>query len=70
MSAEEKNLIIENVSRRNFLQGMLSTGALVICVRTSPLLAKAARNGAPTSSMTPSVDAAAFHPGVYVGSHT
>ncbi len=66
MITEEKNLIIENVSRRNFLQGMLSAGALVLCVRTSPLLAKAASGGS-SSTATASIDATAFHPGVYVG---
>lgn len=55
---------IENVSRRNFLQGMLSASAFVLCVRTSPLLARAARTGL---ASTPSVDGTAFHPGVYVG---
>jgi len=39
---------IANVSRRNFLHGMLASSAFVLCARTSPLLAKAARNGAPT----------------------
>ena len=39
---------IENVSRRRFLQGALSASAFVLCVAKSPLLAKAARSGAPT----------------------
>jgi isoquinoline 1-oxidoreductase subunit beta len=56
----------ENPSRRSFLQGMLSAGALVLWVGKSPLLASAARTGAPAGSLT-SVDAAAFHPGVYLG---
>ena len=68
MTSTEKTalneILIENVSRRNFLQGMLSASAFVLCVRTSPLLARAARTGALAA---PSVDAAAFHPGVYVG---
>ena len=69
---------IENVSRRNFLQGMLSAGAFVLCVRTSLLLAKAARSGAPHDGETsgpipgsiPAIDATAFHPGVYLGIQT
>jgi isoquinoline 1-oxidoreductase subunit beta len=70
--AEEK-ISIENASRRSFLQGMFSAGAFVLCVGKSPLLAKAARNGAPSLSPSPlagaaaSIDATAFHPGVYVG---
>ncbi len=76
MSTFEKTTVqeitIENVSRRNFLQGMLSASAFVLCVRTNPLLAKAAGN--PASSMTAgsmgSIDATAFHPGVYVGIQT
>jgi isoquinoline 1-oxidoreductase beta subunit len=59
-------ITIENVTRRNFLQGALSASAFVLCVQKAPLLAKAARNGAP-GSVIPSVDATAFHPGVYVG---
>ena len=52
---------------RNFLQGMLSASAFVICARTSPLLAAAARNGAPRPEAAPSIEGAAFHPGVYLG---
>jgi isoquinoline 1-oxidoreductase beta subunit len=63
----EKNLIIENVSRRNFLQGMLSASAFVICARTSPLLATAARSGTPRAGVAPSIEGTAFHPGVYLG---
>jgi isoquinoline 1-oxidoreductase beta subunit len=70
MSTAEKTameeILIENVSRRRFLQGALSASAFVICVTKSPLLAKAAGNGASTGA-APSVEGAAFHPGVYVG---
>ena len=45
-NAPEK-ISIENVSRRGFLQGMLATSAFVLWARTTPLLANAARNGAP-----------------------
>jgi isoquinoline 1-oxidoreductase beta subunit len=62
--ATEK-ISIENVSRRGFLQGMLSASAFVLCVREFPLLAKAARNEAPTS-----IAASAFHPSIFVGIHT
>ena len=61
-----EEIVIENVSRRRFLQGALSASAFVICVSKSPLLAKAASNAAPAAG-APSVEAAAFHPGVYVG---
>ena len=67
-----EKITIENVSRRNFLQGMLATSAFVLCVQKSPLLANAARNGAPglAAGAIPSIDATAFHPGVYVGIQT
>ena len=63
--------VIENVSRRNFLQGMLSASAFVLCVGKSPLLAKAA-SGAPTVGISgmgsvPEIDATAFHPSVFLG---
>lgn len=59
---------IENVSRRNFLSGMVSAGAFVLFVGPNALLAKAARSGAPTSTAAaPSIDTTSFHPGVYVG---
>lgn len=67
MITDEKDLIIENASRRSFLQGMLSAGALVLCVRQVPLVAKAATTGARASAGAPSVETSAFHPGVYVG---
>ena len=41
-----EKISIENVSRRGFLQGMLSASAFVLCVGEFPLLAKAARSGA------------------------
>jgi isoquinoline 1-oxidoreductase subunit beta len=67
-----EKITIENVSRRNFLQGMLATSAFVLCVQKSPLLANAARNGASglAAGATASIDASAFHPGVYVGIQT
>ena len=45
---------IEGVSRRGFLEGLFSAGALILSVRVLP----AAESEA---------DAAAFHPGVYLG---
>ncbi len=57
---------IENVSRRGFLQGMLSTSAFLLCIRV-PLLAKAPRSGAPGLA---SVGSSAFHPSLFVGIHT
>jgi len=67
-----EKISIENVSRRDFLNGMLATSAFVLCARTAPLLAKAARNGAPAlaTSAIPSIEGTAFHPGVFVGIHT
>ena len=53
---------IENVSRRGFLQGMFSAGAFVLCARILPEPVWGA-----TAAATASVDAAAFHPGVFVG---
>jgi isoquinoline 1-oxidoreductase subunit beta len=61
-----KKFTIENVSRRSFLEGMLSASAFVLCVTKSSLLAKAASNVVPAGA-APSIDATAFHPGVYVG---
>ena len=61
-----KTFTIENASRRSFLQGMLSASAFVLCVTKSPFLAEAASKGVPRGA-APSVDATAFHPGVYVG---
>lgn len=73
--AKAEGRIIENVTRRSFLQGALSASAFVLCVRTSPLLAKAARSGArPASVMTmgsmATIEETTFHPGVYVGIQT
>jgi len=53
---------IENVTRRNFLKGMFSASAFVLCARMVPRSLRAATMIAP-----PSIDATAFHPGVYVG---
>ncbi len=63
---------ITNVSRRDFLHGLLASSAFVLCGRTAPLLAKAPRNGAPalSASTIPSIEGTAFHPGVFVGVHT
>ena len=68
----ENEFRIENVSRRNFLQGALGASAFVLCVAKSPLLAKAARNGVPivvpvTPGSVPTIDSTAFHPGVFLG---
>jgi isoquinoline 1-oxidoreductase beta subunit len=54
-----------NVSRRGFLQGILSTGALVLCVRFVPESLWAADND--TGSR---VDQSVLHPNVYVGVDT
>src|SRR5271169_1703891 len=54
-----ETITVENASRRHFLQGMLATSAFVLCSRKAPLLAKAARNGAPSFG-TPSLGASSF----------
>ncbi|HEY6370283.1 MAG TPA: molybdopterin cofactor-binding domain-containing protein [Candidatus Sulfotelmatobacter sp.] len=64
MIATEK-VIIENISRRGFLQGMLSAGAFVLCARLIAEPVWAAASGGAGS-----VGASAFHPSVYVGIHT
>ncbi|MGO9088782.1 MAG: molybdopterin cofactor-binding domain-containing protein [Candidatus Sulfotelmatobacter sp.] len=58
-------ITIENISRRGFLQGMLSGGAFVLCARIvpSPLWAEAEGAGQP-------IDATAFRPSVFVGIQT
>ncbi len=80
MSTAEKSfvedLVVENVSRRSFLSGMVSAGAFVLFIGKSPLLATAARSGTRAGTLpgnvaaNPSIDATAFHPGVYVGIDT
>jgi isoquinoline 1-oxidoreductase beta subunit len=69
LAKSAEGFVIENVSRRNFLQGMLSASAFVLCVGKSPLLAKVARNGAPIVGMgsVPEIDATTFHPSVFLG---
>ncbi len=68
-----EGFVIENISRRSFLQGMLSASAFVLCVGKSPLLAKVAKNGAPVGApldgmgSVPAIDATAFHPNVFLG---
>ena len=54
---------IENVTRRNFLQGMLSASAFVICASEFPLFAKAAS----ATAGGPTIDATVFHPSVFLG---
>jgi len=56
--------VIENISRRGFLKGVTSAGALVLAVRYSPgsLWAAETPVGAGTHA-----DHATFHPSVYVG---
>ena len=58
-------ITLENVSRRGFLQGVLSAGAFVLCARmiSDALWAEAMTAGHP-------VDVALFHPSVWVGIHT
>ena len=61
-----ENFAVVNVTRRSFLQGALSASAFVLCVAKAPLLAKAAGNTGP-GSVAPSIDATAFHPGIFLG---
>src|SRR5579862_8887369 len=60
-----QKIVIENVSRRGFLQGVLSAGAFVLCARIVPEPLWATTAAAPAS-----VDASAFHPSIFVGIHT
>ena len=53
---------ITNVSRRGFLQGVFSAGALVLSVKLVPQVLLAAEIGA-----TGTVDQAPFHPSMWVG---
>ncbi|HEY6337151.1 MAG TPA: molybdopterin cofactor-binding domain-containing protein [Candidatus Sulfotelmatobacter sp.] len=62
-------LTIENVSRRGFLQGMFSAGAVVLCARLvpRPLWAEGIlAEGGPTAA----IDASAFRPSLWVGIQT
>jgi isoquinoline 1-oxidoreductase subunit beta len=69
----KQNSKIENVTRRNFLQGMLSASAFVLWVGTSPVLRAVTKSEKPGASAlaaagaAPSIDASVFHPGVFVG---
>src|SRR5882724_5419829 len=54
---------IVNVSRRGFLQGVVSIGALVLSVRLLPRSAWSSDK----PGFTPQTDQAVFHPAVYVG---
>ena len=53
---------IQNVSRREFLQGVVSTGALVLGVRLGP-----ESLGAEVPSSADPLNSTAFHPNVFVG---
>ena len=67
-SSEEK-IAIANVTRRSFLQGALSASAFVLCVGKASLLARTEAAGvrAVATPGTPSIDATAFHPSVFLG---
>ena len=60
---------ILNVSRRGFLQGMVSTGALVLSVRMVPDVLWAAETAAGTATAT-HADRAVLHPSAFVGIDT
>jgi isoquinoline 1-oxidoreductase subunit beta len=57
-----RNGEIQNVSRRGFLKGVVSTGAFVLCVRALPDSLHAA--GLPGNAR---IDRSALHPSVYLG---
>jgi isoquinoline 1-oxidoreductase subunit beta len=63
-TVEPRSSAIENVSRRGFLKGVLSTGALILSVH---LLARETEASAPISIGTTKADRAALHPGAFVG---
>ena len=58
-------IAIQNVSRRGFLKGVLSTGALVLGVHLLPRGVSAA--AAPISTGTTHADRATLHPSAFVG---
>src|SRR5713226_5235863 len=55
---------IENVSRRGFLKGLASSGALVLGARFYPKILWAGTDGLPHETHT---DRATLHPNVFVG---
>src|SRR6201987_1701736 len=57
---------IENVSRRGFLKGVASAGALVLAVRYVPPIFA----GPPSRHGQTDADRAPFHPNVFVGIET
>ena len=62
--SSSRRLTIENVSRRSFLQGVLSASAFVLCVRVapSPLWATTVTS----SNAFRSIEGTVFHPGVWL----
>ena len=66
LEKNSENTVIENVTRRTFLQGALSASAFVLCVAKAPLFAKVSGNAA-TGSIAPSIDSTAFHPSIFLG---
>src|SRR5579863_8525077 len=67
LAAEHRPKMIENVSRRGFLKGVLSTGALVLSVHLLPREASAA---APISAGLTQADRSTLHPSAFVGVDT
>jgi isoquinoline 1-oxidoreductase subunit beta len=63
---EDRVAAIENVSRRNFLKGMLSTGALVLGVHFLPS-GEISAASAPISTGMTRADRATLHPSAFVG---
>jgi isoquinoline 1-oxidoreductase subunit beta len=63
---EDRVAAIENVSRRNFLKGMLSTGALVLGVNFLPS-GEISAASAPISTGMTRADRATLHPSAFVG---
>ena len=67
-------IVIENVTRRSFLQAALSASAFVLCATKSPFLTEAAASGIGPSATTgmwggsvPAIDATPFHPSIFLG---
>ena len=67
LAAEHPLKMIENVSRRGFLKGVLSTGALVLSVH---LLPRGASGAAPISAGLTQADRSTLHPSAFVGVDT
>ncbi|HUO16500.1 MAG TPA: molybdopterin cofactor-binding domain-containing protein [Verrucomicrobiae bacterium] len=70
ISETREPIILSSVSRRGFLQGVFSAGAFVLCAQIAPRPLWAASRITNVSGVEPSIDAAVFHPSVFLGIET